>query len=66
MMWLIMKCNDTQCKIKVDAIERVEDVIFAYRRPSGGITATEFAGCFSLGSVDYLYVTEERGNQSEA
>ena len=59
-MRLIMKCSDKMCNIKVDAIEKVDDVVFAYKEPIGGIAATEFVGCFSLGSVDFLYVTDER------
>ena len=56
-----MKCRDTICNIKVDAIEKQEDVIFAYKCPPGSMTATEFVGVFDLGSVDFLYVTEEKG-----
>lgn len=59
-MRLIMKCGETVCNIRVDAVERQEDVIFAYRKTDGSCTATEFAGMFSLGSVDYLYLTEEK------
>ena len=51
-MRLLMKCKDTVCNIKVDFIEKREDVVFAYRRPSGSMTATEFVGMFDLGSVD--------------
>lgn len=59
-MRLIMKCKDTICNIKVDAIEKQEDVVFAYKKPQTSMTATEFVGCFDLGSVDFLYVTDER------
>lgn len=59
-MRLIMKCKDTICNIKVDAIDKQDDVVFAYKRPQGSMTATEFVGCFDLGSVDFLYVTDER------
>ena len=64
-MRLIMKCQDRVCNIKVDAIEKVEDVVFAYKKPQGSMAATQFVGCFSLGSLDFLYVTEERGNPDE-
>ena len=62
-MRLIMKCKDTICNIKVDTIEKQEDVAFAYREPQNSMTATEFVGCFDLGSVDFLYVTDERGTE---
>lgn len=62
-MRLIMKCKDTICNIKVDAIEKQEDVVFAYKRPKGSMTATEFVGCFDLGSMDFLYVTDERATE---
>ena len=55
-----MKCDDTLCNMKVDAIERQDDVVFAYRKKDGEITASEFCGMFSLGSIDFLYVTNER------
>jgi hypothetical protein len=55
-----MKCNDTICNLKVDAIERQDDVVFAYRKRDGEITASDFCGMFSLGSVDFLYITDER------
>lgn len=61
-MRLIMKCKDTTCNIKVDAIDKDGDVIFAYKKPQGALTATEFVGVFDLGSVDFLYVTDEKGN----
>lgn len=61
-MRLIMKCRDTYCNIKVDSIEKQEDVVLAYKCPHGSMVATEFVGCFDLGSVDFLYVTDERGN----
>lgn len=59
-MRLIMKCKDTVANIKVDSIEKQGDVVFAYKNPSGSMAATEFVGCFDLGSVDFLYVTEEK------
>lgn len=59
-MRLIAKCKDTMVNIKVDGIERKEDVIFAYRQPHDAMAEIEFAGMFDLGSMDYLYVTEER------
>ena len=63
-MRLVMKCSEMICNIKVDAIEKQEDVIFAYKKPPGSMAATEFVGCFSLGSMDFLYVTDEK-QQSE-
>ena len=62
-MRLVMKCKETYCNIKVDSIEKQEDVVFAYRKPPGSMTATEFVGVFDLGSVDFLYVTDERSEQ---
>lgn len=59
-MRLIARCKDMVCNIKVDSIERIEDVVFAYRKPEGCVESTEFVGCFDLGVLDYLYVTEER------
>lgn len=59
-MRLLMKCKDTICNIKVDAIEKNGDVVFAYRCPPDSLTATEFVGVFDLGSVDFLYLTDER------
>ena len=61
-MRLIMKCKDTTANIKVDAVEKQDDVIFAFKCPPGSMAATEFVGMFDLGSVDFLYVTDERGN----
>ena len=58
-MRLIAKCKDTICNIRVDDIERGEDVVFAYRIPEGSTAATKFVGCFDLGSMDFLYITEE-------
>lgn len=52
-MRLIMKCKDTVCNIKVDAVEKQDCVVFAYKSPPGSMTATEFVGCFDLGSVDF-------------
>ena len=63
-MRLIMKCRDQFCNIKVDAIEKNDDVIFAYKKPQGSMTATEFVGMFDLGSVDFLYVTDEKLNET--
>ena len=60
-MRLIMKSGETFCNIKVDAIDKQGDVVFAYKCADGGMAATEFVGVFDLGSVDFLYVTEERG-----
>lgn len=60
MMRLIMKCRDTLANIRVDKIERMGDVVFAYKIPNGGLAETEFVGAFDLGSVDFLYVTDER------
>ena len=60
-----MKCKDAVCNIRVDAIDKQGDVIFAYRKANGSLTANEFAGCFDLGSVDYLYITEEKGTENE-
>lgn len=59
-MRLIMKCKDTVANIKVDSIEKVDDVIYAYKNKQGSIAATEFVGMFDLGSMDFLYVTDER------
>lgn len=61
-MRLIMKCKDTVANIKVDEVERKGDVIFAYRTFSDENFAprTEFVGMFDLGSMDFLYVTEEK------
>lgn len=62
-MRLMMKSGDRLCNIRVDEIERKGDVIFAYRKPEGSMVATEFAGCFDLGSVDFLYITDERRSE---
>ena len=59
-MRLIMKCHDTVANIKCDAVEKVGDVVMAYKKPQGGMAATEFVGMFDLGSMDFLYVTDER------
>lgn len=56
-----MKSGETTCNIRVDAVERQEDVLFAYRKLAGELIATEFVGMFDLGSVDFLYLTEEKG-----
>ena len=63
-MRLIMKSRETICNIKVDAVEKQGDVVFAYKKPNGGMAATEFVGCFDLGSVDFLYMTEEKGYEN--
>lgn len=65
MMRLIMKCKETFCNIRVDAVDKQNDVVFAYRKPSGGMAATEFAGMFDLGSIDYLYLTDERPAENQ-
>lgn len=62
-MSLVMKCKDTVCNLRIDAAEKVDDVIFAYKCPKGSMTATEFVGMFDLGSVDFLYITEERDRE---
>ena len=59
-MRLIMKCKDIVCNIKVDAVDKQGDVVFAYKCPLGSMAATEFVGVFDLGSMDFLYVTDER------
>lgn len=63
-MRLIMKCKDTVANIKVDEVERRGDVIFAYKSvPVDNeklLAKTEFVGMFDLGSMDFLYVTEEK------
>lgn len=58
-MRLIMKCKDTLANIRVDEIDKQGDVVFAYRREPGSLTADKFVGCFDLGSVDFLYLTEK-------
>lgn len=58
-MRLIAKCGETLCNIKVDAIERQDNVIYAYLQNST-LTATSFCGMFSLDSMDFLYITNER------
>lgn len=67
-MRLVMKSGDVIANLRVDAVERVGDVIYAYRnstpiyangeRISG--TEGEFAGMFDLGAVDFIYTTPER------
>ena len=59
-MRLMMKCKDTVANLKCDAVEKRDDVVFAYKIPQGGMTATEFVGVFDLGSMDFLYVTDEK------
>ena len=63
-MRLIMKCKDTIANIKVDAIEKQDDVVFAYKCPPMSMAATEFVGMFDLGSMDFLYVTDEKLNDT--
>lgn len=60
-MRLIMRSHDTVCNIAVDAVDKQGDVVFAYRKPQGSLVADQFVGVFDLGSVDFLYVTEEKG-----
>lgn len=60
-MRLIAKCEDNVINIRVDALEiREGDTAFAFRKASNALTATEFVGMFDLGSMDYLYLSEER------
>lgn len=59
-MNLVMRSKDTNLVMKVDGIEKQEDVVYAYRKAPGALTAEKFVGFFDLGSVDFLYVTEER------
>lgn len=59
-MQIVMRSKDITCIMRVDSIEKQGDVIFAYRKAPGSITADEFVGMYDLGSVDFLYVTEER------
>lgn len=58
-MRLIMRSGDVTANLRVDAVERVDDVLYAYRKREGEVTASEFAGMFSLGSVDFVYTTPE-------
>lgn len=61
-MRLIMQStnNKWSCNLKVDKIEKQDDVVFAYRCPNGGMAATEFVGVFDLGSVDFLFINDEK------
>lgn len=61
-MRLVMKAGDMVANLRVDAIERVGDVIYAYRK-GAGLTADEFAGMFDLGAVDFIYTTPEGGGK---
>lgn len=60
-MRLVMKSGDLIANLKIDQIERVGDVIFAYRnskiRPAE-LTPSEFVGMFDLGSVEFLYISD--------
>lgn len=59
-MRLIMRSGDVTANLRVDAVERVDDVLYAYRKCKGEDAASEFAGMFSLGSVDFIYTTPEK------
>ena len=48
---LIVKWRDGHCNIPVTHIQRVGDVVEAYR-------GDDFIGMFDLGSVDMLYISE--------
>lgn len=54
---LIVKWRDSHCNITITHIQRVGDVVEAYR-------GKEFVGLFDLGSVDALYVSEGGGNNA--
>ena len=54
-MRLVMKSGDAYCNIAADVVEKVEDVVYAYNHTPNGNLA--FVGMFSLGSVDFLYLT---------
>lgn len=60
-MRVVAKCDDKHINIQADAVELRDDVLFAYRKHGTELTATDFAGAFSLGSMDYIYTTEEKG-----
>lgn len=64
-MRLVARSKDIICNMRVDSIDRQGDVIFAYRKADGSMTADQFAGMFDLGSVDFLYVTDERKMDGE-
>ena len=53
-----MRSGDKHANLRVDAVERIDDTLFAYRRRGNEVTPSEFVGMFSLGSVDYIYVSE--------
>ncbi len=58
-MRLIAKCKDNFINLQVDAVEvKDEDVLYAYKKPTGGLAATDFVGMFDFGSMDYIYVSE--------
>lgn len=59
-MRLIAKSNDSNVNIAVDEIERQEDIVYAYRREAGSLTANTLVGIFSIGSLDYLYLSTEK------
>lgn len=59
-MRLVGKCKEAVVNIKVDDVEVVDNcTVFAWK---AGKEGREFAGMFDLGAMDYIYVTEERGN----
>lgn len=58
-MRLIAKSADTNINIAVDEIERQDDIVYAYRK-DGSITANTLVGIFSIGSLDYLYLSTEK------
>jgi hypothetical protein len=49
---LIVRSNGWWCNLSVTKIEKIDDVVFAYRDD-------EFIGMFSLGSIDALYLSEK-------
>lgn len=49
---LIVRSNDWWCNLLVTRIDKIDDVVFAYRND-------EFVGMFSLGSIDALYLSEK-------
>ena len=59
-MNLVMRSKDINLVVKVDSVEKQGDVVYAYKKAPGSITADEFVGMFDLGSMDFLYVTDER------
>ena len=63
-MRLIMQStnNKWSCNLKVDKIEKRDDVVFAYRCPPDSMVATEFVGVFDLAAVDFLYINDEKQN----